>query len=128
MHESSHAEVPKGSPFRRALRDVRKWHKRHPEDWREVWPLVKARYGHYPADECGEIPWNCAVSAIINGALGAMVPKTNASATFSLGLGLPIQLLAVFTSCLAVALQHRQVAYSPPSQRKEEEGLHFKQV
>ena len=90
MSEFLLAEVPKRSPFRRALKDVRKWHKRHPEDWRAVWLLVKARYGRYPDDECGDAMWNCAVSAIINGALGAMVPKsvTSAESLGFLNLGL----------------------------------------
>ncbi|CAE7586168.1 unnamed protein product [Symbiodinium natans] len=66
------AHVPKRSPFRRALADVRRWHKDHPDDWRTVWQSIKTLYGRYPADDCGEIPWNCAVSAMINGALGAM--------------------------------------------------------
>jgi len=64
--------VPRGSPFRHALRDVRRWHRNKPDDWRAVWRLIKLKYGRYPDDSCGQIPWNCAVSAIINGALGAM--------------------------------------------------------
>lgn len=33
--------VPKGSPFRRALVKVWKWHKQSPDDWRPVWQKIR---------------------------------------------------------------------------------------
>ena len=62
--------VPRG-PFRRALVKVWKWHRASPEDWKPVWYKIRKEFARWPKD-CGDIPWPCAVSAIINGALGAM--------------------------------------------------------
>lgn len=63
--------VPKKSPFKRALAKVSFWNKQHPDDWRPVWKKIREKYSYYPKD-CGDIPWPCAVSSIINGVLGAM--------------------------------------------------------
>mmetsp|Transcript_1809 Transcript_1809/g.4230 ORF Transcript_1809/g.4230 Transcript_1809/m.4230 type:complete len:433 (+) Transcript_1809:72-1370(+) len=64
--------VPRGSPFRRALVKVWRWKKNSPDDWRPVWRKIRAKYGRWPYNACGEIPWICTLSAMINGVLGAM--------------------------------------------------------
>ncbi|CAL1131973.1 unnamed protein product [Cladocopium goreaui] len=63
--------VPKKSPFRRALVKVYLWKKQSPDDWRPVWQKIRENFSYYPKD-CGDMPWPCAVSSIINGVLGAM--------------------------------------------------------
>ena len=62
--------VPRG-PFRRGLVKVGLWKRESPDDWRPVWHKIRENFSYYPKD-CGEIPWPCAVSSIINGLLGAM--------------------------------------------------------
>jgi hypothetical protein len=63
--------VPDSSPFKRGLRDVKSWYQAEPKDWRKTRALIYNNYRRYPND-CGDDKWNCAVSAIINGLLGAM--------------------------------------------------------
>jgi len=63
--------VPRKSPFRRALVKVWLWWKKSPTDWRPVWHKIRENFAYYPKD-CGDMPWPCAVSSIINGVLGAM--------------------------------------------------------
>ena len=63
--------VPRKSPFRRALVKVWLWKRENPTDWRPVWQKIRDNFAYYPKD-CGDMPWPCAVSSIINGVLGAM--------------------------------------------------------
>ena len=69
LYDEAMSYVPDGSPFKKGLQDVRKWHKEN-EDWRDTRKLIKEHYLKYP--ETVENPWYNEVSALINGLCGAM--------------------------------------------------------
>ncbi|CAJ1349249.1 unnamed protein product [Effrenium voratum] len=71
LYEMGRSQVPSWSPFREALDNVRRWKEESPGDWKRTWYKIKDKYSRYPSN-CGGLPWNCGVSAIINGAMGAM--------------------------------------------------------
>mmetsp|Transcript_69695 Transcript_69695/g.163638 ORF Transcript_69695/g.163638 Transcript_69695/m.163638 type:complete len:447 (+) Transcript_69695:60-1400(+) len=71
MYGIGMSKVPWGSPYRTALEDVKRWHAESPGDWKATWYKIKNKYLYYPQN-CGGVPWNCGVSAMINGAMGAM--------------------------------------------------------
>jgi len=63
--------VPEGSPFLQGLKDVKALYEQHPDDWRAARQEIFKKYLRYPRD-CGGDMWNCGVSAMINGLLGAI--------------------------------------------------------
>lgn len=65
------SKVPGDSPFHQGLKDVRRWKNESPHDWKPTWYKIRNKYARYPAD-CGGFPWNCGVSAMINGLMGGM--------------------------------------------------------
>ena len=67
---STASKVPSDSPFYQGLQDVRRW-KNGNSDWKATWLKIKGKYSRYPSD-CGSMPWNCGVSAMINGLMGGM--------------------------------------------------------
>mmetsp|Transcript_13661 Transcript_13661/g.25632 ORF Transcript_13661/g.25632 Transcript_13661/m.25632 type:complete len:439 (-) Transcript_13661:247-1563(-) len=71
MYDIGMSKVPWDSPYRRALEDVRQWHSESPGDWKATWYKIRNKYTYYPQN-CGGVPWNCGVSSMINGAMGAM--------------------------------------------------------
>jgi len=72
LYEIGMSVIPEDSIFLQGLKDVKDLHAQHPEDWRAAWYVLKHRYLHYPAGTCGGVPWNCGVSAMINGVMGAL--------------------------------------------------------
>lgn len=71
MYDIGMSKVPGDSPYHKALQDVRQWHSESPHDWRQTWYKIRNAYTYYPSN-CGGVPWNCGVSAMVNGAMGAM--------------------------------------------------------
>ncbi len=54
--ESALNQIPADTGYARAIRDVLKWHKQHPEDWKATWREMQNAYG--ATDRC---PWGVAV-------------------------------------------------------------------
>merc|ERR1712048_1100502 len=71
LYDLAMGYVPDSSPFKRGLHDVKSWYHADRNDWRKTRALIYKNYQRYPSD-CGGSTWNCGVSAIINGLLGAM--------------------------------------------------------
>jgi len=65
------SKIPGDSPFRQGLQDIRTWKNESPKDWKPTWHKIRNKYARYPND-CGGFPWNCGVSAMINGLMGGM--------------------------------------------------------
>ncbi|CAK9044231.1 Hypothetical protein SCF082_LOCUS25162 [Durusdinium trenchii] len=71
LYEIGMSKVPGDSPFHQGLKDIRRWKNESPHDWKPTWYKIKNKYARYPSD-CGGFPWNCGVSSMINGLMGAM--------------------------------------------------------
>lgn len=71
MYDMAMTYVPSGSPFLAGLEEVKELYVRHPNDWRRARKEIFSNYLRFP-DDCGEDMWNCGVSAMINGLLGAI--------------------------------------------------------
>ena len=69
LYDIAMSYIPKGSPFKKGLQDVKRWHSEH-EEWQVTRSLIKEHYLEYP--EKVSNPWFHEVSAMVNGLCGAM--------------------------------------------------------
>lgn len=71
LYDIAASYLPEWSQFATGLREVKAWHVANPSDWRVTRAKIFQNYHRYPYS-CGDDLWNCGLSAIINGLMGAM--------------------------------------------------------
>jgi hypothetical protein len=71
LYEIGMRFIPASSLFLSGLWDVKYLYEGEPVDWRKSWHSIREKYLYEPGN-CGGVPWNCGVSAMINGLMGAM--------------------------------------------------------
>lgn len=70
LYEIGMRFVPSSSLFLQGLWDVKSMYQ-DGKAWREAWYALRSKYVYQPGN-CGSVPWNCGVSAMINGVMGAL--------------------------------------------------------
>ncbi len=59
--------IPVGSTYSMCIRDVIRWHKKNPTDWRATWQLIETKYDLRPSGRCSRVP-EINIDAKLNGA------------------------------------------------------------
>ena len=69
--EAGLASLPEGSSYARIIRDVLRWSREHPDDWRRTWQLIEDAWNKEdPCPEGSLLPFN--IDARLNGAYIAL--------------------------------------------------------
>jgi hypothetical protein len=59
--------IPVGSSYSTCIRDVIRWHKKNPTDWRATWKLIEDKWDQHPSGRCSRVP-DLNIDAKLNGA------------------------------------------------------------
>lgn len=60
--------IPDLSVYAQTIRDVLRWHKDYPADWRIAWRLVQNKWASRPSGKCSDKPEGFNIDASLNGA------------------------------------------------------------
>jgi len=60
--------IPWNSTYARTIRDVLRWHKAYPDDWRKTWVLLQEKWARHPSGQCSSDPKGFNIDASLNGA------------------------------------------------------------
>lgn len=60
--------IPEWSNYSQTIRDVIRWYRSNPNDWRKTWQLVQDKWAAHPSGKCSNKPTGYNIDANINGA------------------------------------------------------------
>lgn len=64
--------IPEWSDYGQTIRDVIRWHRANPTDWRKTWQLVQTKWAEHPSGKCSTDPKGFNIDANLNGAYVVM--------------------------------------------------------
>ncbi len=64
--------IPWSSAYAQTVRDVLRWHRANPTDWRKTWELVQEKWAARPSGKCSSDPKGFNIDANLNGAYVVM--------------------------------------------------------